>query len=315
MSVAIYHKKLDIAKVSINPSAKQSSANPSKRAYVNYEPRGPVIISTPKMRIPFGVSEYDPAKFGGQGDIRRYFEASLEGLPEFEQFFQDFDDLVWQETLKNQEQWLGKKGRGRLQDIDAIRGMTVTPTVREDKSGKGYASTLRFKITKAYDNQVSDKKHNKEYDIMVFDKSRKEIPLESIPSGCEARFVIQCTGLVITGGKVHPGWKCCQVMVYDTPRAKLGHNPAFICSDEDDEDDASIDDGDVEEQNNTDALGKALDDLKDDPKEDPKDDSPVKLQESSDTDEDSEDESECDESDDSEYEDEAPPKRGRPRKK
>jgi len=238
-SPVIYYKDFNINNVRVNANAKQSQGNPSKRVFVNYG-RGQFYISTPKMKLPFGLSTYDPAQFGSTGEVKLHYEPTFAGNDDFKKCIQDIQDLLWKSVVDNQEKWLGLRGKKMIptKDNDHMRDTYLTPMIRENisKDGTEYPDTIRFKVAKDY-NAVAAGETDK-YDIYAVDRKNREIEFREIPKHCEARFVIKFTGLVIINGKVHPAWKCCQIKVYGDEQPKL---PKLAFVDDSDEDVSSED--------------------------------------------------------------------------
>lgn len=251
MSLVIYHRDFNASRLIINPKCKQAKSNPSKRVYVNYgTKKGPVMISTPKMRQPYGLSDYDPAKFGQTGDVKYYFEASFAGmegwkdgdnkeLAAFHANIQRIDDALWKEALANQKEWFGKTTLN-----DAMRELVLTPSIRKnfDKKGEEYPPTIRLKLMENTD-EASKEPGVTNFDCTVYDKDNKEINIShaDIPKGADSRYVIQLTGAVITNNKLHPVWKCCQSKLYTTASPKLS-GPAFFTESDSDDNEFSEDD-------------------------------------------------------------------------
>lgn len=238
-SPVVNYKDFNINNIKINPRAKQSQGNPSKRVYVNYG-RGQFFISTPKMKMPFGLSEYDPAKFGSTGEVKLHFEPTFEGNDDFKKCIVELENLIWESIIANQEQWLGLRGKKMIPttDNDHLRSNYLTPIVRENvsKDGTEYPETIRFKVVKDYNAATAG---NTKYDIYAVDRKNREIDFREVPKMCDARFVIKFTGLVIINGKVHPAWKCCQIKVYNEGQPKL---PKLAFIDDSDSDNSSSDD-------------------------------------------------------------------------
>lgn len=305
----------------MNVNAKQSQGNPSKRVYVNYG-RGQLYLSTPKMKMPFGLSEYDPAKFGSTGEVKLHFEPTFEGNDEFKKCMVDFENLIWDSVVANQEKWLGKRGKNAIptENNEGMKDSFLTPMVRENiaKDGTEYPDTIRFKVVKDYNAAAAGE--SDKYNIYAVDHKNREIDFRDVPKMCEARFVIKFTGLVIINGKVHPSWMCCQIKVYGESQPKLPKLAFVDDSDEEvaessddpsNEDDTSLVDAVVPTESSEAPsrdmaqMQSALDSLE-------------KKEESDDDDDDSDDETDDDTDDDSSDDKpeaavvEAPKKRGRP---
>lgn len=233
----IHHAKLDINQVRISPTARQSKTSPAKRIYVNYGKKK-LVFQTPKMKIPMGVSEFDPSKQaeGGStnGPVKRYFEPQLDEFPKLKQFFHDFEMAVFKSAVDNCEKWLGKKKISPDPDfMDSAMSLVVRKNVSK-KDGTVYPDTVRFKLVEKWEN---GKPCTDEYDVKVYDKNGNSITLDEIGAGGQARFIVSCTGLTAVGGKVHPGWKVEQVRFYPGSMSVNLPENAFLSSDDEGDDD------------------------------------------------------------------------------
>jgi len=253
MSLVIYHRDFNPDRVVVNGKCKLAKNNPSKRVYVNYgNKKAPLMLSSPKMRLPYGLSDYDPSKFNQPGEIKYYFESSFAGMEgwkdgenkELAQFYQNIhkvDDKLWQAALLNQKDWFGKTTL-----TDAMRELVLTPSIRKnfDKKGEEYPPTIRQKLMENNNNEEPDTERLHKFDCTVYDKDNKEIAIThaDIPKGADARFILQLTGAVITAGKLHPVWKCCQVKLYTAGAAAKLSGPAFFTESDSDDNDFSDDD-------------------------------------------------------------------------
>ena len=252
MSLVIYHRDFNPDRVVINGKCKLAKNNPSKRVYVNYgNKKAPLMLSSPKMRLPYGLSDYDPSKFNQPGEIKYYFESSFAGMEgwkdgdnkELAQFYsniQKVDDKLWQAALLNQKDWFGKTTL-----TDAMRELVLTPSIRKnfDKKGEEYPPTIRQKLMENNDEDADVERLHK-FDCTVYDKDNKEIAIThaDIPKGSDARFIVQLTGAVITNGKLHPVWKCCQVKLYTSAASAKLSGPAFFTESDSDDNDFSDED-------------------------------------------------------------------------
>jgi hypothetical protein len=178
---------------------------------------GPLVIQTPKVRMPFGldVNESDT------GAKKYSINVSLAGkecenvnLKVFTQLIHDLDDLTKNTACELSEEWFGKKQKAEVLDE------FYKSAEKKSKNDK-YPSTLKLKLPF---KSVGDK-GIPQFDI--YNESRElvnvitesDVDLSCLEKGGEIVAIIQCTGVWFVGKtQFGLGWKVVQVKTYRTQK-------------------------------------------------------------------------------------------------
>lgn len=232
MTNVLLPNEFDISNVSLSAPKKNSMGG--LNILINYN-GGPLILQTPKMRAPFGVDEGE----GDSGTKKYSINTSLAGSAPKESYdqltsiFNQIDEYVKNEAIKNSEEWFGKKKSKDV--VDELFKFTEKKPKVEGK----YPSTIKIKLphstkdSKALFSLYDDKKKQIEFDLSDC------IPIEK---GCELVTIIQCTGIWFVGKTSFGiGYKALSIKKYSN--AKLtGY--AFV--DDSDEEEEEIEDPEPE---------------------------------------------------------------------
>ncbi len=191
-----------------------------KSIYISHK-NAPLIIQTPDMRSPFGLSKWDKTEKGSDGVEKDSFKYDLllgfdgkesrENLQIFYEKLEQFDDKLIKAGIENSMNWLGKK----ITSEEVIKEL-FTPMIRHSRDkntgeiNDKYAPT--FKVTVPY--------RDGKFQCDVFDKNKTELDLSSINlQGARITAIIQCVGIWVVGKKYGCSFKLLQMMV--TPRSNL----------------------------------------------------------------------------------------------
>jgi hypothetical protein len=189
--------------------------------YVNMEGKA-LVLQTPKMRSPFGLSKYeDKDKETGEVKSTRYdvqlsFDHKEDG-EDIEQFLQNMralDEKLISDGTKNSKEWLGKK-MGENSIKEAAYTSVVRVTDKEDESGNPlYAPTIKIKVP-YYDDK---------FKCEFYDNKRNELNQEQFTSmlrpGVQVQALIQCVGIWITNKKFGCSWKLVQMRIFPSQSLK-----------------------------------------------------------------------------------------------
>lgn len=207
-----------------------------KSVYVAYNGR-PLIIQTPEMSTPFGVSKWSSDRGGSDKyTLELSFKGREEkqGMQTFFELLETLDTKFVQDAMENSTNWLKKK----YNSTEVVQAL-YTPLVKHAKDKETGEITDKypptFRITLPYKDGS--------FTCDTYDKQRNLIPLESIVDhlkGARVTAIIQCLGLWIAGGKFGCSWKVLQLRVAQPNTIK-----GFAFKDDDDTPDANNDDKDV----------------------------------------------------------------------
>ena len=189
-----------------------------KMSYLNYGEGKPLVMQTPSLPSPFGLSIFDktsPPKYSVDLAMRGYQEN-----PKVKQFYDAcaaIDAYMVEQGVKSSKAWFGKeKSKDIIEDA-------YTPILKwsRDKEGnvKPYPPNIKLQLKKA---RGSDDFECKFYDakskLDPHAKPLSGIPLEEmLPKKVEATALIQCTGVWFAGGKFGLSWKALKICLDRVP--------------------------------------------------------------------------------------------------
>ena len=174
---------------------------------------GPLILQTPKMRMPFGL---DIAE--GDNGVKKYSintslandDTSNINLKTFTEIIRKLDEHTKKFAEENSELWFGKKHKSDVLE-------EFYKSAEKKSKNEKYPSTLKLKLPL---KTVGDKQvpqfdiynDNKELINLVIDG---EIDLSCLEKGSEVIAIIQCTGVWFVGKtQFGLGWKIIQLKTF-----------------------------------------------------------------------------------------------------
>jgi hypothetical protein len=193
----------------------KTNDNGGKSIYVSLN-SSPIIIQTPEMFAPFGMSKWDNDK---AGTVKYTMDLSFKDVanrPSLKTFFDkisEFDEKLINDGTVNQFEWLKKKGVSKDTIKELYTSMIKYPIdkVTGEISGK-YPPTFKLSIP-FRDNH---------FQCEVYNENREVIDINEIETkGAKVTAIIQCLGIWSAGGKYGCSWKCIQMKVR-SPKAIKG---------------------------------------------------------------------------------------------
>lgn len=207
-------KDFDVSKVTFS-DVKAFGGNGGKIVYLSYG-RAPLVLQTPAMRAPFGVSKWEndgsPTKFtldmSFQGidssKSMRAFFAALEKL----------DERMIDDGFENQATWFRGKRYGSKDIVEAL----YTPIIKHARDRETGERTDRYAPTIKVNIPFKDDA----FACEVFDAERQKIDLRQVETkGGTVTAIVQCTGVWFVGGKYGISFKALQLKV-DADEMSLG---------------------------------------------------------------------------------------------
>jgi len=184
--------------------------------YYNEETKknGPLVLQTPKMRLPFGL---DAAVPDSGGPIKYSINTTLANsettnanLVAFTETVRSLDAVTKKEAVDKSEVWFGKKQKSEVLD-EFYKSAEKTP--KNDK----YASTLKLKLpTKSVGDKLTPQFdiYNEQKELVnIVDDSG--INITCLEKGSEVVAIIQCTGVWFVGKtQFGLGWKVVQLKTF-----------------------------------------------------------------------------------------------------
>lgn len=237
MESIILPSNFDVSSVSY--SAPRTLDNGGRAIYMNLN-RSPIVLQTPEMIAPYGVSNWND---DGKGPDKYSLDLSFkgkEGRPNLNTFFEKMvalDKKLVQDGVDNSMTWLKKK----YNSVDVVEAL-YTPMVKyaKDKTTgeitDKYPPTFKLKIPFV----------NSAFQCEVYDNKRKPVDLKQLIDtgafkGAKVTAIIQCLGIWVAGGKYGCSWKVLQMRV-SPPQTIKGY--AFKELEDDKVDDSDIEDDD-----------------------------------------------------------------------
>lgn len=250
----IKYNNFDIGKVTVSDKPREAKIGGVKIVYINYgDKNNRVLIQTPLMNLPFGISRSDPLnKYSKPGDPKKYFIEPTFNKDDskqaaFLESMQNFDRKIINTILEDGMTYISDPAP-TMKDVLSKMG-TGGFTVRYPLKKEHYETVLleyppsddmiketyndpkiRLKIMKNY-KQSDD--NDREYDVEIYDSRGQEITMGDVPQRCDVRCLIECMGIRLINKNVFVSWKLRQMIVYGGAAAPL-RSRAFIPSDDDD---------------------------------------------------------------------------------
>ena len=237
MESIILPSNLDVS--SVTYSAPRNLDFGGRSIYMSLN-RSPIVLQTPEMIAPYGVSNWND---DGKGPDKYSLDLSFkgkEGRPNLNTFFEkmvELDKKLIQDGVDNSMTWLKKK----YNSVDVVEAL-YTPMVKyaKDKTTgeitDKYPPVFKLKIPFV----------NSAFQCEVYDNKRKSVDLKQLIDtgafkGAKVTAIIQCLGIWVAGGKYGCSWKVLQMRV--SP-AQTIQGYAFKELEDDKVDDSDIEDDD-----------------------------------------------------------------------
>jgi hypothetical protein len=199
--------------------------------YFKYEGHPKVVMQTPVVSAPFGLSTYVDDKTGA---VKYSLDISFRAMEEdpkiqlFHDKMNDLDNFLISAAVSNSKEWFGKK-----QSKEVVENF-YRPLVKPSKDPTKYAPTMKFKIMTKRDGNI---------DVDAFDSQRNKVNLQDVlTSGVKLQAIIEA-GSVWFVNKTMFGisWKLVQVKIL--PSDKIA---GFSFQEESDDEEEGEEAGDVE---------------------------------------------------------------------
>eukprot|EP00798_Chlamydomonas_sp_ICE-L_P031926 gene31926-8925_t len=216
-----------------------NSNNNGRTIYASYSDpnHNGVVIETPWMKLPYGVSVWSN---DGNGPDRHSLNMSFASqysstteIDDFKEFIQNLDKFFVDQYHKNSGAWKQKT----YQNPEVVRELyTFMYKLSVDKEGNTdrYPPTFKLNLPQ----------RDGEYTFPTVDSKNRPIDLTKANStGAHAKAIIKCVGMWLAGGKFGCTWRLTNLMVIprDTGNNYKFRAPDLQClqiqSDDDEDDD------------------------------------------------------------------------------
>ena len=224
--------EFDIAKLSFG--AMKVLETGGRMIYINYD-GNPVLIQTPEMHVPFGMSTFAN---DGEASPKYSIDLAFKNVAtraierKFLEVLSSIDKKVLESVFENSSTWLKKK----FASIDVIEAL-YTPIVKTPKDKEGEVSD---KYPQTFKMNVPSK--DGKFVVNAYDMDGLDIDVQSLikdAKGARMTAIVQCSGIWIAGGKFGCSWRALQLRVN-----KPASLPPCAFAYDDDEFDVKVDDSD-----------------------------------------------------------------------
>jgi hypothetical protein len=237
MDSIILPTNLEVSNVTY--SAPRTLDNGGRAIYMSLN-RSPIVLQTPEMVAPYGVSNWND---DGKGPDKYSLDLSFKGKEGRENLATFFDKMaaldkkLVQDGVDNSMTWLKKK----YNSADVVEAL-YTPMVKHAKDKTTgeitdkYPPTFKLKLPFINGN----------FQCEVYDTKRNTVNLKELIDsgslkGAKVTAIIQCLGIWVAGGKYGCSWKVLQMRV-SPPQTIKGY--AFKELEDDKADESDIEDDD-----------------------------------------------------------------------
>jgi hypothetical protein len=222
----ILYKNFDASKLTCGEQTKNKSGG--NQVSLLYEGGRRIILQTPKMAVPFGVSEYVPEN--NAGPVKYSLDASFKGVPEdtrlnrFLEVAHAIDTRMIDLAVENSKAWFGKQmSREVVEEL-------YRPLVKPSKQPEKYAPTIKFKIRPARDGGSG-------MNVQAFDKDHGPFDMTDFQSGSSVKCIVDFAPIWFVNKQFGVTLNIMQLEVVSLPVGKLQgfafHNESDDEADED----------------------------------------------------------------------------------
>lgn len=227
----------------------------AKRIFVNSK-GGKIVIQTPKMYVPNGVTRWRKPDAIDNKDDSFELELSFGGespdVQKFHEIMNDYDKIVKDNIQKNSLSWIGKQKASMETIEDAFYIPTVKLAVDKNKERVDYPDRMKVKIDRQRSGDdftgefVSNKKFNTK--ILAFDENKESLKFNEdtydkiIPKGCHIVCILELV-FIFCSKQVSTKWKLVQFKVF---RGNASINTYAIDDSEEVENDEHIEETEAE---------------------------------------------------------------------
>lgn len=230
MDSIVHYSKVEINTLEITDPKLNPKTN-SKSSYLNRN-GGQFNVQCPKMRLPFGTSQWTDSDSGRTKHwVNCLLDSKNESTTQFEKLIKDIEGMVISHVFENSNQFLGKKYSSE-EVVEALFSSNIKYSKDKDTGeiSNKYDPTFKINIP-SRDGDFTIKGG-------VFDKKQNQISLNDINTkGAQATIIMQCGGIWIGGSGFGLTWRVAQMQI--EPKQDLN---TFMIQNDDDSDDDSDDD-------------------------------------------------------------------------
>ena len=207
--------QLDISKIKFG--AVRTNTAGGKSVSVTHN-GAPIIMQTPEMISPFGLSKWEKSGETASTDTFKYnLDLGFNGRDERENLntfynkMSEFDEILISQGIENSMNWLGKK----ITSEEVIREL-FSPMIRHARDKNTGEITDKYPPTFKLTIPFKDGKFL--CDVYGPDKSPADLHT-MVTKGSRVTAIVQCVGIWVVGKKYGCSWKVLQMKV--VPRSNI----------------------------------------------------------------------------------------------
>jgi hypothetical protein len=196
----ILYKNFDASLLECGPLTKNKAGG--NQAPLLYHGKHRIILQTPKMSMPFGVSEYVTET----GPIKYSLDASFKENESFMETVRAIDARMIDLAVENSKDWFGKTmSREVVEEL-------YRPLLKESKQPDKYAPTIKFKIRSTDTDLKVEAFHN---------RSREVFDMSEFQAGSVARCIVDFAPVWFVNKQFGVTMNLVQIAIASVPAGKL----------------------------------------------------------------------------------------------
>ena len=180
MAHIVKFNKFNTSKINCEPVAKNKAGG--NIVYLKYNEAKKIIIQTPIMMAPFGLSVFNDEANGVSKysvDLSFKGQESDKNIEGFLNCMTNLDNFMIEQAVQNSKEWFGKK-----MSKEVVKEL-YRPLIKESKDPSKYASTIKFKI-----RNTGDK-----LNLEAFDDKQNSFDMDNFAPGCKARAIVELSSI------------------------------------------------------------------------------------------------------------------------
>ena len=184
----------------VNFSELRKNKMGGKVVYLSGANRKKIQLELPKMRAPFGVSEFVDQNTGKSSWS---LNLSLEGHDDLRQKLDTLDNVIVRTVSTNSKKWLGKQHSEAV-----LRDALYSPIVKQPTDEK-YAPTIKLKILTDDNNNFKPETYNMEQEL---------VDLKDLEKGQSMNTIVEISQVWIIDNKFGVSMRLSQALLHPTDK-------------------------------------------------------------------------------------------------
>ena len=199
-------KTLNTADVTFEPVKKNSLGG--NVVYIKYNSNPKIVLQTPSVTAPFGLSTYTDEK---TGTVKYSIDISFRGMetdPKIQEFhdkMHDIDEMLIKEGVSHSKEWFGKKmSQEVIQEF-------YRPLVKPSKNPEKYAPTMKLKLQTARDGSVA---------VDAYDHQKQKLDIKNaLVPGIRIQGLLEANSIWFVGKNMYGiSWRLVQVKIHKSDK-------------------------------------------------------------------------------------------------